>query len=103
MGENPKMPYPPCGRSIKTYARGNNDAPSIAKYGSLVRLDAQIVALRLHCAKGATNGGMFARRAPGALPFYQLSRLQPEIYPLIEKAPQIDHDGLRTFPTKHVA
>ena len=46
---------------------------------------------------------MFARRAPGALPFYQLSRLQPEIYPLMEKAPQIDHDGLRTFPTKHVA
>ena len=23
--------------------------------------------------------------------------------PLMEKAPQIDHDGLRTFPTKHVA
>ena len=21
VGENPKMPYPPCGRSIKTYAR----------------------------------------------------------------------------------
>ena len=50
VGENPKMPYPPCGRSIKTYARGNNDAPSITKYGSL---DAQIVALRPHCAKGA--------------------------------------------------
>ena len=33
VGENPKMPYPPCGRSIKTYARGNNDAPSITKYG----------------------------------------------------------------------
>ena len=30
----------------KTYARGNNDAPSISKYGSLVQLDAQIVALR---------------------------------------------------------
>ena len=53
LGENPKMPCPQCGRSIKTYARGNNDAPSITKYGSLVRLDAQIVALRLHCAKGA--------------------------------------------------
>ena len=23
VGENPKMPYPPCGRSINTYARGN--------------------------------------------------------------------------------
>ena len=29
VGENPKVPYAPCGRSIKTYARGNNDAPSI--------------------------------------------------------------------------
>ena len=53
VGENPKMPYPPCGRSIKTYARGNHDAPRLTKYGSPVRLDAQIVALRLHCAKGA--------------------------------------------------
>ena len=53
VGENPKMPYPPCGRSIKTYARGNNDAPSITKYGSPVQLDTQIVALRRHCAKGA--------------------------------------------------
>ena len=50
MGENPKMPYPQCGRSIKTYARGNNDAPSITKYGSPVRLDAPIVALRAQCA-----------------------------------------------------
>ena len=31
---------------LKTYARGNNDAPSISKYGSLVRADAQIAALR---------------------------------------------------------
>ena len=30
-------------------------------------------------------------------------QVQPEIYPLMEHAPQIDHDGLRTFPTKHVA
>ena len=29
-----------------TYARGHNDVPSILKYGSLVRPDAQIVALR---------------------------------------------------------
>ena len=28
-------------------------APSISKYGSLVRLDAQIVALRAHCARTA--------------------------------------------------
>ena len=48
-------------------------------------------------------GGMFAGRAPGALPFYSLSRLQPEIYPLMHKAPKIDHDGLRTFHAKHVA
>ena len=47
--------------------------------------------------------GLKGECLPGALPFYQLSRLQPEIYPLMEKAPQIDHDGLRTFPTKHVA
>ena len=53
VGENPKMPYPPCGRSIKTYARGNNDAYSITKYGSPVRLDAQIVALCEHCAHTA--------------------------------------------------
>ena len=41
---------------MKTYARGNNDAPSITKYGSPVRLDANrgtAPALRLHCAKGA--------------------------------------------------
>ena len=31
---------------VKTYARGNNDAPSISKFGSLVRPHAQIVALR---------------------------------------------------------
>ena len=56
VGENPKMPYHPCERSINTYARGNNHAPSITKYGSPIRLDAQIVALRLHCAKGTPNG-----------------------------------------------
>ena len=37
VGENRKMPYPQCGRSIKTYARGKNDAPSITKYGYPVR------------------------------------------------------------------
>ena len=50
VGENRK--YSQCGRSMKTYAGGNNDAPSITKHGSPVRIDAQIVALRPHCAKG---------------------------------------------------
>ena len=44
---------------------------------------------------------------PGARPARYLSIDYPdfsqEIYPLMEKAPQIDHDGLRTFPIKHVA
>ena len=53
MGENPKMPYPQCGRSIKTYARGNNNAASITEHGSPVRLDTQIVALRLQCVRTA--------------------------------------------------
>ena len=53
VGENPKMPYPPCGRSIKTYARGNNDAPSIARYGSPVWLYTQIAAPCPHCVRTA--------------------------------------------------
>ena len=56
VGENPKMLYPPCGRSIKTYARGNTDAPSVTKYGSPLRLEAQnsctVPALRTYCARG---------------------------------------------------
>ena len=39
---------------------------------------------------------MFAQRAPGTLPFYSLSQLQPQIYPLME-APQVDQVGLHTF------
>ena len=31
---------------VTTYAGGNNNAPSISKYGSLVRADTQIAALR---------------------------------------------------------
>ena len=54
-GENPKMPYSQCGRSIKTY-----DAPSIAKYGSPVRLDSQIVALRAQGAKCAPKIAYFS-------------------------------------------
>ena len=53
VGENQKMPHPPCGRSIKTYARGNHDAPSVTKYGSPVQLDAQIVARCPHCVRTA--------------------------------------------------
>ena len=33
-------------------------------------------------------GGMFARRAPSALLFFYLPRLQPQIYPLMEKPPK---------------
>ena len=73
VGENPKMPYPPCGRSIKTYGRGNNDAPSVTKYGSLVRLDAQIVALCPHCARTAL-------RAP---PMALRSDISPDINPMM--------------------
>ena len=53
VGENTTMPYPQCGASIKTDARGNIDAPSITKYGSPVRLNAQMVALRPPCARTA--------------------------------------------------
>ena len=55
VGENQKMPYPQCGRSIKTYARGNNDASIITKYGSPTRLDTQMVAVLLHCAWNQKN------------------------------------------------
>ena len=53
VGEIQKCHMPHVEEASKTYARGNNDAPSITKYGSPVRLYAQIVALRPHCAKGA--------------------------------------------------
>ena len=49
---------------------------------------------------------MFARHALGARPARYLSINYPDFSPrftLMEKAPQIDHDGLRTFPAKHVA
>ena len=45
MGENPKMPYP--GRSMKTYTRGNNDAPGITKY----RANTNIFKTRIFCGK----------------------------------------------------
>ena len=34
---------------VKTYTEGNNDAPGISNYGSLVQPDAEIVALCAHC------------------------------------------------------
>ena len=43
-GQNQK-PKPPLGVTMMPLG-----APSISKYGSLVRLDALIVALRAHCA-----------------------------------------------------
>ena len=39
---------------VQTYTKGNNDAPSISKYGSLKRPNDQIYALRVHCAKCTT-------------------------------------------------
>ena len=60
------MAHLQCGRSMKIYARGNNDAPSITEYGSPVWLDAQIVALRLHCSRTA-------QRAPNQSRFKKIS------------------------------
>ena len=57
LGENPKTPNPQCGRSIKTYARGNNDTPSISKYGFVVRPHAQILAVRTHYVECAPQDG----------------------------------------------
>ena len=42
LGENPKMPHPHCGRSIKTCCQTTNDAQNITKYGFLVRPNAQM-------------------------------------------------------------
>ena len=47
------MSYPQWGRSMKACARGNNGAPSITMYGSPVRLDTKIVALRPHYTRNA--------------------------------------------------
>ena len=48
----------------KTYAGGNNDAPSISKYGSLVRADAQIVAQRTLSAPPVGHG---SKKMPGTV------------------------------------
>ena len=56
LGKNPKLSHSQCGRSIKNYSQTLMDAPNITKYGSLVQRDAQIVALRAHCAKCALQG-----------------------------------------------
>ena len=52
---NSRGPATKRGFKVKTYARGNNYAPSISNYGSLVRPDAQIVALHAHRAKCAPS------------------------------------------------
>ena len=84
MDENPSMPYPQCGRSIKNLLSKNNDAPSITKYGFLVR------------------GNVCPARAPRTT-FLLTIPTSPQIYPLMEKPPKIDHVALHTFTTKHVA
>ena len=43
-----------------------DDAPSITRYGSLVRLDTQIVALRVHCVRGAKHCAKCAPRGTTA-------------------------------------
>ena len=48
-------------RSIKNLLSNNNDARSITKYGFLVRPTRQIVALCMHCAKGAPRGYVLAQ------------------------------------------
>ena len=70
VGENPKMPYPQCGRSIKTYTRTNNDAPSITKYGSPMQLDAQVVAVRAPCARTALKAHPFNQEPTTRGPFH---------------------------------
>ena len=47
---------------VKMYTEGNNDAPSISNYGSLVRPDAQTVALCAHCAKCAPQHGYIPKK-----------------------------------------
>ena len=63
-GRKSKKANPQCGRGMKTSARGNNDAPGITKYGSLVQLDAQIVALRPRSARTALRAPPLGEPAP---------------------------------------
>ena len=66
---------------VKTYARGNNDAPSISKYGSLVRAYTQIVALRLvrplSAAPKRSAVGHGSKKMPGACLARSRSPLDP--------------------------
>ena len=54
---------------VKTNARGNNDTPSISKYGSLVRPNAQIVAQRaLSAPPKRSPVGHGSKKMTGACP-----------------------------------
>ena len=59
LGEKPNMPHPDVDEASKTCCQ-NNDAPSIMKYGFLVQPNGQIVALHVHCAKGAPHASVFS-------------------------------------------
>ena len=78
-------------------------APSISKYGSLVRPDAQIVALRAHCARTSralrlrrpllmkvTAGPVHIPKWKGANPYPQLERAMQKawIRALYQKSPK---------------
>ena len=122
VGENKKMPYPQCGRSIKTYARGNNDAPSITKYGSLVPLHACAVAPpsslhldvafpagipRLHITTSTTHqrphidhlrGTVCPARTWCATSLLTIPTSAPDL-PSHGEAPQVDHIANNIGPT----
>ena len=55
IGWKPKYATSPMQKKHQNLRSNNNDAHSITKYGFLVRPNAQIVALRAHCAKGAPS------------------------------------------------
>ena len=50
LGEFQKCCIPNVAKASKPTQQGNDDAPMISKHGSPVRPDAQIVAMRAHCA-----------------------------------------------------
>ena len=81
-------------------------APSISKYGSLVRPDAQIVAMCAHCARTARalrlRRPLCPARAQHATFLLTIRTTAPDLSSHGE-APQVDHVALHTLPTKHVA
>ena len=65
---------------VQTSTRGHHDAPrapSITKYGSLVRPGAQIVALRAHCARSALKAPPQALEASLLSHHYPVYRPRP--------------------------